>query len=126
MRFPFKKLLLTVASICLLGLLNIGILKPLNNKEDSGTANNVTDSHLARVVLDLDSETGASQKNQTEVFAQNLDQLPLPFEIPPVEKETKNETHRKFPNTFYSVKIWGQLQAEFNLRILIRFMKCMN
>ena len=42
MRFPLKKLLLTVSAICLLGLLSIGgILKPaLNSKEDSdGTAN---------------------------------------------------------------------------------------
>ena len=71
MRFPLKKLLPIVAAICLLGLLIIGNLKPLNNKEDSGTANNVANSHLARVVLDLDSESGASQEN-------------------------KNETHRKF------------------------------
>ena len=96
MRFPLKKCLPTVAAICLLGLLSIGILKPLNNKEDSGTANNVTNSHLPRVVLDLDSESSASQEKQTEILAQNLAQLSLPVEIPPVKKENKNETHRKF------------------------------
>ena len=53
-------------------------------------------AHLARVVLDLDSESGASQENQTEILAQNLAQLSLPVEIPPVKKENKNETHRKF------------------------------
>ena len=98
MRFPLKRLLPIVAAICLLGLLNFGIFKSSNNVENSGTANNVTDSHLARVVIDLDSESGASQKNQTEILAQNLDQLHLPFEIPPVKKENKNETHRKFLN----------------------------
>ena len=96
MRFPLKKLLPTVAAICILGLLYIGILKPLNYKEDFGTANNVTNLHLARFVLDLDSESGASQKNQTEILAQNFAQLPLPVEIPPVKKGNKNETHRKF------------------------------
>ena len=113
MRFPLKKLLPIVAAICLLGLLNIGILNPLNTKEDSGTAKNVTDSHLARVVLDLDSESGASQKNQTEILAQNLDQLPLPFEIPPVKKENKNETHRKFLQTF-DLK-WATNQLKLSL-----------
>ena len=40
MRFPMKKLLLTVAAICLLGLLTIGgMLKPWNIKEDSGIIN---------------------------------------------------------------------------------------
>ena len=34
---------MTVAAICLLGLLTIGgMLKPLNIKEDSGTVNNIT------------------------------------------------------------------------------------
>ena len=60
MRFPLKKLLPTVAAICILGLLYIGILKPLNYKEDFGTANNVTNLHLARFVLDLDSESNAA------------------------------------------------------------------
>ena len=51
MRFPLKKLLPIVAAICLLSLLSIGILKPLNNKEDSGTANNVTNSFVDRYHL---------------------------------------------------------------------------
>ena len=51
MRFPLKKLLPIVAAICLLGLLNIGILNPLNNKEDSGTANNVTNSFVDKYHL---------------------------------------------------------------------------
>ena len=95
MRFPLKKLLLTVAAICILGLLNSGILKPLNNKKDSGTANNVTISHLARVVLDLDSESGASQENQTEILAQNLAQLPLPDDYMLQELRTLNRIHMK-------------------------------
>ena len=41
MRFPLKKLLPIVVAICLLSLLSFGILKPSNNKEDSGTANNI-------------------------------------------------------------------------------------
>ena len=51
MRFPLKKLLPTVAAICLLGLLSIGNLKPLNNKEDSGTASNVTKSFVDKYHL---------------------------------------------------------------------------
>ena len=51
MRFPLKKLLPIVAAIFLLGLLSIGNLKSLNNKEDSGTANNVTNSFVDKYHL---------------------------------------------------------------------------
>ena len=51
MRFPLKKVLPTVTVICLLGFLSTENLKPLNNKEDSGTANNVTNSFVDKYHL---------------------------------------------------------------------------
>ena len=52
-------------------------------------------AHLARVVLDLDSESGASQENQTEILAQNLAQLPLPDDYMLQELRTLNRIHMK-------------------------------
>ena len=52
-------------------------------------------AHLARVVLDLDSESGASQENQTEILAQNLAQLPLPDDYMQQELRMLNRIHMK-------------------------------
>ena len=52
-------------------------------------------AHLARVVLDLDSQSGASQENVSEILAQNLALLPLPDDYMLQELRTLNRIHMK-------------------------------